>query len=849
MKAGLKHAYARLRTVPVAGAMASRFVWALKGALGKPVASPPMAAQSPTPPAAIRRSKPEPRDTRLSVALAAVQALTDRLAALEPARATPAAAFPPVSSAAPRSVSVIVSTLDRAPWLDRALTGLALQRHPAFEVIVVAGPCRDETAQMLEKHAGRIRIARCGLANLSASRNEGLRLARGDIAAFLDDDAVPEPDWLEQLMAPYADPRVGGVGGYIRDHTGRTHQCKVIVADRFGGSQRVGGLRRARLDPPGLGVERYLSLTGTNSSFRRSALIGIGGFDEAYAYFLDETDVCLRLAEAGWRLTVVPDAEVHHAYAPSAQRSADHTPLSLAACVRSTAYFAWRNAAPRHGVASAAEHLQSYADRLRRDTEWRSEQAVISADQADSLLAEIDDALVQGVRMAVGAPRRLMAPVADPGATSLRGVGATPALRPTADRLRLCLLSQDYPSEAADAPPCGGIAVWTHALATALAVEGHEVTVVTRARSAIPSAAFEVAHGGGVWVHRIAGRPGRRPLRRRGLTTGLPASIADPALAAAQEVARIAPRRRFDLVMGPLWDLEAAALIDGPWPLVVSLHTACAQITALRPEWTEAYRRSHVDKVIAGERRLLAHASHVLANSRAAASDIAAALDLPDLARRAVIVPHGLPDLARGVRPALRGPGVDILFVGRLELRKGVDVLLDAAPAVLQAVLDARLVLVGGDVAGGEPLRDAFLQRHRGAPWLRRVRFEGALPREALLAWYAASDLVVVPSRYESFGLTALEAMIFAKPCVASDAGGLGEVVSDGETGLLVPPGEPAALAAALLRLVGDAELRLTMGAAGRRRYEAGFTAEAMARKAEAWFSSLLDDRRRLAAE
>ena len=129
------------------------------------------------------------------------------------------------------------------------------------------------------------------------------------------------------------------------------------------------------------------------------------------------------------------------------------------------------------------------------------------------------------------------------------------------------------------------------------------------------------------------------------------------------------------------------------------------------------------------------------------------------------------------------------------------------------------------------------------------MRFEGALARAALLSRYAACDLVVVPSRYESFGLTALEAMIFAKPCVASDAGGLGEVVTDSDTGLLTPPGDPAALTAALLRLVRDPGLRQAMGAAARRRYEAQFTAAAMARSVEAWVRDHLADGRRLAAE
>ena len=331
----------------------------------------------------------------------------------------------------------------------------------------------------------------------------------------------------------------------------------------------------------------------------------------------------------------------------------------------------------------------------------------------------------------------------------------------------------------------------------------------------------------------------------------MPASIAEPAISAAQEVERIAPRRRFDLVMGPLWDLEPAALVGGPCPVAVSLHTACAQMAAFKPDWTGDYRRAHVDKVIAGERRLLARAPYVLANSSAAVTDIAAALDLPDLPDRAVMIPHGLPDLARGVAAARRDTGVEILFAGRLERRKGVDVLLVAAPLVLSAAPQARLVLVGEatPVAGEETYRDAFLKRHRGAAWMRRVRFEGPLGREALLARYAACDLVVAPSRYESFGLTALEAMIFAKPCIASDVGGLPEVVADRETGLLVPPDDPEALAAALLQLINDEALRRAMGAAGRRRYEARFTAEKMAQAACAWFSSLVASGRSIAAE
>ena len=694
---GLRGAYARLRTVPALGALATRLVWAAKGALGQPLA----AASATIAPAPLRpRSTAPPAfDVRLAIVLTAVQVLAERVAMLEQAPSC-RPADPAGCEAFPSSVTVIVSTLDRAGWLDRALSALAYQRHQGFEVIVVAGPCSDATEQVLARHAERIRPAVCSSANLAASRNIGLRMARGDVAAFLDDDATPEPDWLERLLEPFGDPQVGGVGGYIRDHTGLGWQCRVVAADRFGRSAEVSEIERARLDAPGPQAERYLSLTGTNSAFRRRALLDIGGFDEAYAYFLDETDVCLRLTQAGWRLAVAPQAEVHHAYAPSAQRRADRAPLSLLACARSTAYFAFRNAAPRHGAAAAADHLAAYAQALHTDTLWRHDHGVVTQSDATRLLAEVETGVREGVGAALGAPRRLL-----PDHVSVSvGVrmGAPPVIRPSADRLRLCLLSQTYPHPQDVGAPPGGVAVWTQALAQAMAAAGHEVTVVSRACGAEPpNAQFSAEDGAGLWLHRISPRPdGRGP--HDALLDRLPASIARPALAAAQEVRRVGARRRFDLVMGPLWDLEPAALLGRcETPVAVSLHTACAQMGEFKPEWNVAYRRDHVDKVIAGERALLARAQHVVANSCATARDIAAALGLPDLPERAVVIAHGLPDLSHGVRPAAREGGLEVLFVGRLELRKGVDVLLAAAPDLLARHPEMRLRLVGEEVGGG----------------------------------------------------------------------------------------------------------------------------------------------------
>ena len=154
-----------------------------------------------------------------------------------------------------------------------------------------------------------------------------------------------------------------------------------------------------------------------------------------------------------------------------------------------------------------------------------------------------------------------------------------------------------------------------------------------------------------------------------------------------------------------------------------------------------------------------------------------------------------------------RSPG-RVLFVGRLVEKKGLAVLLEALRAV-----PAGWSL---DVVGDGPLRGELEARATGLP----VRFLGQATKDDLARAYAGCDLLVAPSVPAASGdqdglpVALLEAMSAGCPVVASRIAGIDEAVVDGETGLLVPPGDAAALAAALTRLLGDAELRDRLGAA-----------------------------------
>jgi glycogen(starch) synthase len=208
------------------------------------------------------------------------------------------------------------------------------------------------------------------------------------------------------------------------------------------------------------------------------------------------------------------------------------------------------------------------------------------------------------------------------------------------------------------------------------------------------------------------------------------------------------------------------------------------------------------------------------------------------------IVPHGVSDRrAEFVRKA-RPDRVRVLFVSRLERRKGVDLLLEAAVPLLREMPQLEFVLVGKDTSNtemSESYRGAFERTYRREPAvIGRVRFTGEVSEDVLNQWYADADVFCMPSRFESFGLVFIEAMMFGLPVIATDSGGIPEVVEHGGNGLLVAPEDPVALREALRRLVVDADLRAAYGRRSRALYEEKFTRLAMARATAAVFRTIV---------
>lgn len=216
------------------------------------------------------------------------------------------------------SISVVVVSRGRPDQLQACLSSLARQIYPQYEIIVVADP--SGLAVVADAPFGaQVKTVGYDAAAISAARNLGIGQAAGQVVAFIDDDACAEPTWLHHLGHAFKDDRIGVAGGYVRGRDGISYQAAARLVDQTGRAQGfdLQGTDPQIVTPPnGLAVKT----AGTNMAVRRDLLLRLGGFDEAFHFHLDDTDLALRLQAAASQVALVPLAQVHHADAPSPRR-------------------------------------------------------------------------------------------------------------------------------------------------------------------------------------------------------------------------------------------------------------------------------------------------------------------------------------------------------------------------------------------------------------------------------------------------------------------------------------------------------------------------------------------------
>ena len=201
------------------------------------------------------------------------------------------------------SISVLLCSYNGARVIERCLRGLADQDYPDFEVIVIDDGSTDDTASIASAYD--VALVRTANQGLSAARNEGLARARGEIVAYIDDDAWPDRDWLRYLAWTYVTTDHAAVGGpnLPPPDDGR---IAGLVALAPGGPLHV-----LRSDT------EAEHIPGCNSSFRTERLRAIGGYDPRFRTAGDDVDVCWRLHGQGWSVGFAPGAVVWHHRRPT----------------------------------------------------------------------------------------------------------------------------------------------------------------------------------------------------------------------------------------------------------------------------------------------------------------------------------------------------------------------------------------------------------------------------------------------------------------------------------------------------------------------------------------------------
>lgn len=359
--------------------------------------------------------------------------------------------------------------------------------------------------------------------------------------------------------------------------------------------------------------------------------------------------------------------------------------------------------------------------------------------------------------------------------------------------MKILLASREY-------PPDGlywGAAAHYHNLAQALVARGHEVHVVCQAWQGMRE-----RREGNILVHEVGTRP------KRGSSLGR----VNFSIYAALEIRRLTHESEINLIDAPLFLGEPflLSLFKGSVPLIIQCH-AWTEMLLSTKSYSGEIEHTFLRFTSLLEKFAARRADRVIANSRLTYQWLLRDARVPQ--SKVFLVPHGInTDVFLPTSPRLPG-NLDLpnsfprcLFVGRLQARKGLHILTMAIPSILEDFPTARFIIVGRDTntgPGGGSVVAHLQDVARRGKFSENLVIDGTfLPTDDLPHLYAACDLLVFPSLSETFGLPVLEAMACGRPVVTTATGIAAELPSVNEALQIVPPGDPAALAIAVKKIL-----------------------------------------------
>lgn len=711
------------------------------------------------------------------------------------------------------TVSIIIPTFNRADSIGRVLASLShLSSDMRFEVIVINGPSTDETSAFLQQnYADKIKILNCPVANVSMSRNIGIAAAAGDVIAFIDDDAIPvHKDWLQNLVKLLkADATAGAVGGFVIGGNSNEYVLRYCASTSYA---LLGGVHHLE-DESALPHEYYLYINGGNGAMPTHLLKAVGGFDEYYAYYLEEPDICIRLSRLGFKIRIDanPHSAVRHFPNPSGRHSWD-------VMARSDAYFCMKNASDpidmRMDKTRALNPEKHYLQYPRR----AYESGQMSQAEWDKLSVAMKRGLDQGIEDGLHKERLLKKFPEPPDFKTF------PVCAPQ-KKLRVALFSKTMPFQNAS----DSIGRYIYDLAQGLHELGHEVHVLYQGNEDRYEFLEFTLHGINGNVDALHSNLTQRRV-----------AYSDAIALKLEQLEQI--YGRFDMVHATNLDAEAWGVITAhQLPVLLMLVASLAQ-TAQAEQWDinddlvacmqiETWQVMRADGVCVASAPLLSYYENLLGVKTDAW--------------------HLMQPIKLGVVPSISKAPLNLqntrrrlLFVGQLTRSNGAHRLLEILPDLLTQFGDWECHLVGDDRGvdiAGQPLRVLVTEQWKHADWYARVYFHPIINTRELEQHYQNCDLFVLPSTCESLGVAFYRAMQYAKAVVGYDTPIMRDLVENGQEGILVAPDTPQDLLNGLVSLMKDADLRIKLGQAGYRRVCTQNHYKKMALEVEKRFFELLE--------
>lgn len=719
-----------------------------------------------------------------------------------------------------KTVSIIINTYNRAYHLKRLLDALALQTYDNFEVIVVNGPSDDNTDDICKEYKDIVKWVTCPVVNLCVSRNIGVNASSGDIIAFIDDDAIPcDKYWIENAVKPFEDDSVGIVGGLVK-RINNDIEFSFGTITIFGENVSKNPLPGQYFDPKG---EKFNGIAGGNSFFKKEAVIEVGSFDEYYIYYMDETDLCMRIAKAGYKVIHVSDANIYHEAAKSPNRKSKYH-LNWDVITKSLGYFiikATENYS--YDIDTRKNRAIKAIDHWLEDFKFMLKEGYISKNDYKDFVKQANNGVRQGIEDGFQQERKLNSKI-QMNEMEFKIYDKKYSCK----NMNICMLCESNIFTST-----GGVPVYTKMFAKQFVKMGHNIHII------ISGDECYMTNIEGVNVYVV----------KPELLNQIPEVAAFPnskrVLEFSYECFKMLQvlKKVFNIqiVESPIWDVHGvvSSYLEKDIPLVTRLQTPLKMVI----DTFEMKENPDLEMIQMFEKELLSRSDSIITISDCVKDTIEKLYDM-QFSQNVYKNYLGIESdhLASYTR---KDDNIVILFLGRLERRKGIQNIMESIPEILSKYNNVEFRLAGDfdikDDLISDTFKNKFTKDYKKSSWFNRIHFLGKISDEQKESEFANCDIFISPSLYESFGIIFVEAMRYSKPVIGCNVGGMKEVIADGESGLLAETNDTNSLIDKLNILIKDPELREKMGRIGKERVEEIFNVDKMCDDSISIYKKVID--------